>query len=233
MTLGEKALRVSQLSTHCREWQDRAEQVGQLITRRDQLRSIADKVHTLADAAEVLSQEGSISLDLDTIRSTAKRLKVRADNLLLKFESGSDSLLKPKALDFLEDEALRSIESRLMLAWQDFLGTEGPLGIETLLSRFAGLREVIARITRLRQALQVLGSCLPLSIQTMEKGRIAKTDLAGELSCLTGSGLDSDVVSFLRRSVEGVLLSELLSNESLVDWLKRQNLAQYFRVRSM
>jgi hypothetical protein len=232
MTLSEKILRVSQLSASYKDWQDRAEQVGLLVTRRDQLRRIAEKVHTLAVAAEVLSHESSVNFDLETVRSVSQRLKVRADSLLQKFESSLDSLLKPKALDLFEGEALQAIERSLTVAWQNFLGTEGQLGIENVLSRFAGLRDLIAQITRLRQALQVLGSRLPSTIETVEEARTVKASLAGELSRLTGTGLNPEVVTFLRRSVEGVLLSELLSNDSLVDWLETQNLTQYFRVRS-
>jgi hypothetical protein len=232
MTLNEKALRVAQLSANYKDWQDRTEQVGLLVTRRDQLRGIAEKVHVLAVAAEVLSHESSVNSALETIRIVSQRFKVRADNVLQKIETNSDSLLKPKALDLLEGEALLAIERSLTETWKSLLGTEGQFAIENVLSRFAGLRDQIARITNLRQELKALGSRLPSTIEDLEEGRSVKASLVQELSYITGTGLSPDIVAFLRRSVEGVPLSELLSNEGLVNWLEKQNLTQYFRVRS-
>jgi hypothetical protein len=112
------------------------------------------------------------------------------------------------------------------------VGTEGQVGIENVLSRFGGLRDIVARITNLREALKSLSSQLPTTPEAIDLAKKAKASLAEELASLVGSGLNDDVISFLRRSVEGVPLSEVLAKEDIINWLKENNLSQYFRVRT-
>ena len=56
--------------------------------------------------------------------------------------------------------------------------------------------------------------------------------LANELKSLEGTGLDQNVLHFLRRSLEGVPLPELLRNDKILRWLEENNLTEYFQVRS-
>lgn len=232
MTLLEFATQVAELSGRCRDWQERADEVGRLVTRRDQLRVIANRVSSLATTAEVLSNEDSLESRLKPVRELSQKLSVKADDLLRRLETTSESILKPKALDAFESGALDEIQRILTAAWRDLLGTGDQPGIETVLSRFDALRDVVARITQRRRRLQELAATLPTTAAVVAEGRDVKRALADDLGSLTGAGLDDEVASFLRRSVEGVSLEDLLANGRVLAWLAKHGLAGYFRVRS-
>src|SRR5262245_11971769 len=123
MTLTTLADRVTALSATCKEWQDRADELGRFATRRDQLREISDRVTEFAAASDVLSQESSIETRLRPVKAAAQTLRVRADDLVQRLASSSQSILKPKALDLFETGLLDEIAKGLHGAWQDFLGT--------------------------------------------------------------------------------------------------------------
>jgi hypothetical protein len=232
VTLLALATRVADLSTSCKDWERRAEEVGRLATRRDQLRIIADRVSSLTTVADVLCKEPTLLSRLVQVKVVARRLSIRANDLAHRLEMSSEAVLKPKALDIFEGGALDDIERHLTSAWRDFLGTGDRPGIETVLGRFAALRDVVARITQRRRQLQTLALTLPTTSACIIEGRVVKTELANELSALAGSGLDDDVVEFLRQSVEGVPLSALLANDKILVWLADHGLTDYFRVRS-
>jgi len=233
MSLNDMALNVLDLSEKCKELRDRAQEVGLLATRRGQLRQISDSIKALALASEVLSQEPSVHPDLEAVRGVSQKLRVRTNTLLRKMEVSSEALLKPKALDAFDVELLAAIERGLLNTWRRFLGTDGQPGIETVLTRYIALKATVERIKNLRLTLQTLGAQLPSTTHVLDQARSAKVDLAKQLSSLVSSGLDEEVVTFLRRSVEGVSLSDLLSNERVLVWLKAQGLTPYFRVRTV
>jgi hypothetical protein len=230
--LAARAAALRQLAIECKEWQKRTNEISRSVTRRDELVPIANRLRAAASAYQVLVADPKVKIHLEPASRIAGRLQAKAKELLDQIASDPQALLKQKALDIFRQEDLAVIERALHASWQWFLGVVEPAGIETVLRRFSSLRETANRLASLRSSLQKHAEKLPTTSEAFEEGLRLKQALANELKSLEGTGLDQNVLHFLRRSLEGVPLPELLRNDKILRWLEENNLTEYFQVRS-
>ncbi len=231
-TLAARAAALKELAEKCKDWQKRADDIGRFATRRDELDTLARRIANAASAYQALAADAKVRIHLDPASTIATRLQAKAKDLVHQVTTNPHSILKQRALDAFKEEELVGIERALHASWQWFLGAGERAGIETVLLRFSALRETATRLARLRSSLQKHAEKLPMTPEAIEEGRRLKQALATELESLKGGGLDEDVLAFLRRSLEGVPLPELLKNERVLAWLRDNHLMSYFQVRS-
>jgi hypothetical protein len=231
-SLVARAIALGELAEKYKEWQRRADDIGRFVTRRAELDAIARRVGDAATAYQTLAPDPNLRTHMEPAVEIAARLQSRTEDLLHQIVASAQTILKQKALEPFKEEELSGIERALLSSWQWFLGASERTGIESVLMRFPALRQTGTRLARLRVSLQHHGERLPLGPEAVEEGRRLKQLLADELKSLEGTGLDSVVLAFLRRSLEGVPLAELLTNDKVLNWLRENHLTSYFQVRS-
>jgi ATP-dependent helicase YprA (DUF1998 family) len=126
-----------------------------------------------------------------------------------------------------------AVESALLAAWQGYLGAGSQSGLESVLSRFPKLRGAAKRVAEARRALQERAATLPRSDSDVAECEEARSRLGEVLAEVDSSGVDAEVLAFLKGSVEGVSLEQVLRNERILAWLAKHGLAGQFSVRSL
>jgi hypothetical protein len=221
-----------ELAEEYKRWQKRAEDIQRFLTRRDELDAIARRIGEAAVAYQALADDPNVRTHMEPAVVIAVRLRSRTKDLLQQVIESPLAILKQKALEPFKMDELNGIEGALHSSWQWFLGASERTGIEAVLTRFPDLRQTATRLARFRVSLQHHGEKLPSGPEDVEEGRRLKKQLADELKSLEGAGLDSAVLAFLRRSLEGVPLVELLADDKVLNWLRENHLTGYFQVRS-
>jgi hypothetical protein len=230
--LATRANSLRELAEEYKHWQKRAEDIQRFLTRRDEIDVIARRIGVAAAAYQALADDPNLRTHMEPVAAIASRLRSRTKDLLQQIIASPQTILRPKALEAFKLDELSAIESALRSSWQWFLGASERMGIEAVLTRFPALRQTATRLARFRVSLQHHGEKLPSAPGAVEEGRRLKKQLADELKSLEGTGLDSAVLAFLRRSLEGVPLAELLGDDKVLKWLRENNLTGYFQVRS-
>jgi hypothetical protein len=231
-SLATRADSLCKLAEEYKHWQKRAEDIQRFLTRRDELDEIARRIGQAAAAYQALAEDANVRTHMAPAVTVAIRLRSRSKDLLQQVIANPQTILKAKALEPFKGDELSGIEAALRSSWQWFLGASERMGIEAVLTRFPALRPTATRLARLRASLQHYGEKLPSGPGAVEEGRRLKKQLADELKSLEGAGLDNAVLAFLRRSLEGVPLAELLADDKVLTWLRENKLTGYFQVRS-
>jgi hypothetical protein len=231
-SLATRANSLRELSEEYKRWQKRAEDIQRFLTRRDELDDIARRIGEAAAAYQALSGDPNVRTHMARAVGIAIRLRSRTKDLLQQMVATPETILKAKSLEPFKGDELGGIDGALRSSWRWFLGAGERMGIEAVLTRFPALRLTATRLARLRESLQHYGEKLPSGPGAVEEGRRLKKQLADELKSLEGAGLDSAVLAFLRRSLEGVPLAELLADDKVLTWLRENKLTGYFQVRS-
>lgn len=231
-SLAGRAVALRDLAEKYKDWQRRADDIGRFATRRDELDVIARRIGEAAAAYHALAAEPNVRGHMEPAVRIAACLQSKTKDLVHQIMTSPQTILKQRALEAFKDEELSGLERALHSSWQWFLGATERSGIETVLMRFPALRQTATRLARVRFSLQHHAERLPLRPQAIEEGHRLKDQLAAELKSLEGTGLDEVVLAFLRRSLEGVPLAELLANDKVLAWLRENHLASYFQVRS-
>jgi hypothetical protein len=227
------ASRLVVLASNAKNWQERSGEAEKLATRRGTLQQYQAKLDGLKAAIVALGRVRA----MEPARGAAIRgLRGQRDAvhaLAERCAEDANHVTRAKALDGLRSAEWDAVESALLAAWQGYLGAGAQSGLESVLSRFPKLRGEAKRVGEARRDLQARASTLPRSDNDVAECEEARSRLGEVLAEVDGSGVDAEILAFLKGSVAGVSLEHVLGNQRIIAWLAQQGLAGQFSVRSL
>lgn len=221
------------LAREVKNWEARSGDAEKFVTRRDRLVVYRDKLLRLVLSLDALSSVDAMQATHAAAIVALQSQREAARALAERCQEDSAYVTKPRAIDGLKEAELDTLETTVLSAWQTYLGAGGQSGIEVVLARFPQLRDTARRVAEARRELQGRATQLPSNTAEVEACERCRGRLAEVIARVDSSGVDEDVLSFLRASVSGVSLATLLDSEHLMSWMKEHGLASQFTVRSL
>lgn len=221
---------------------ERSNQLRQALERLSQLRdaggtiaalqSQADAARTARDTAMSLASARALVRDLPIPTETLTEHRTRVQALRQRLESPVDGPLEVN-LDFgqIQRDVAATMEA-LTRAWkQHCLSPVDGESLVPVLEKFAPFRAAVARYRTARAKLEAFSERLPKDGSVRDAVARQRNELHDAMKEIDAQGLDSDITDFLRRSVDGFPLVELIGNSKLIAWLEGQGLLPSLRVR--
>ena len=215
--LGLAAQNAKSLAEQLRDQQKTADHLAALKERRTQLDAVAVKAETLVQAYRVLRAQ-SPTLPTGVIKTARQAVRDLRDRY-------TDDPLTVRLSAKNIDAPLGPTELVLQQTWTRVATpSANASALAELLGRFAQFRAASAAIRHSCERLVDAARLFPQSAKDLANVADLKERLDEQVETLKGKGLDSDVVQFLRDSVNGVPLEELLGKPSVLEFLRSHKL---------
>lgn len=215
--LGLSAQNAKALAEQLRDQQKTADHLAALQERRTQLDGVAVKAEALVQAHRILNaQDTTLPVAiLKTSRQAVRDLRERYTNDPLTVRLSAKNI----------DAPLVPTEQVLQQAWAQVAApSANASALAQLLGRFAQFRTASTAMQQLCDLLVDAARRFPESAKDLANVVDLKKRLDDQVETLKGKGLDSDVLQFLRDSVAGVSLEELLGKPSVLEFLRAHKL---------
>lgn len=201
-----------------------------LYTRRGELEPLVTQASRCHKSCKAIRSGGaSVKIPSQNLNAAKKSL----DALRAKFEQDWEEVTKPGALDAATlRDVIDECTSSARVAWHSFVDppSENDPLVEVL-ERFPSLKKAAAQLSDIRESIRQAAAQLPKTKRDITKVAKLKSQQEECLSLLEKSGINDEVVDFLRRCATGVPLTELIDRPSLLEWIRNNELLDSFTVR--
>ena len=216
--VGLAAQNVKKLAEQLRDQQQTADHLEALQERQNHLNAIALKAESLVEAHRVLKVAGIQLVPHNTIATSRQAVRDLRDRY-----ANDPFTVRQQARTI--DAPLASSESAMQQAWAQLAGpSANASALAELLGRFNQFRVAGAAIRKICEQLTIASRTLPRSAKDLTSVRDGQSQLQNLIETLKGEGLDTDVLQFLRDSVNGVPLEELLGKKAVLEFLRTHQL---------
>lgn len=231
-SLPELCVHLTKVSSDALEWRKRAGDASKLIERREALVAYHRAARSLLDAVLAIREVKALRPSTEAALKSLAQQQKAIQGLAEKSEQDATYITRPKSFEALRESDFALVEEALLNSWKDYAGAGQQPGVEVVLEKFKGLRSAAKQVSQARAALQRLASVLPRSSADVASCEAAREKLADALSHVEGSGIDAEMLGFLRASFDGVPLEKVLADERILEWIQEHDLAGQFVLRS-